>query len=61
MSKRFFSLDVHKKYATICVICQQGELEVKEAHLPLDQLPTWAAETLSGEGGLALELSTNAW
>jgi len=61
MSERFFGLDLHKKYATICGISQQGEVVVKEDHLPLDRLPTWAAGTLTGEDAVALEASTNTW
>ncbi|MGB9301269.1 MAG: IS110 family transposase [Anaerolineae bacterium] len=61
MSKRFFGLDVHKKYATICGISQQGEVVVKEDHLPLDRLATWAAGTLTSEDAVALEASTNTW
>lgn len=61
MNKRFFGLDVHKKYATICGISQGGEVVVKEDHLPLDRLPTWAAGTLTGQDEVALEASTNTW
>jgi transposase len=61
MSKRFFGLDVHKKYATICGINQEGEVVVKEDHLPLDRLATWAAGTLTSEDAVALEASTNTW
>lgn len=61
MNKRFFGLDVHKKYATICGISQEGEVVVKKDRLPLDQLATWAAETLSEEDEVALEASTNTW
>jgi len=61
MSKRFFGLDLHKKYATICGISQEGEVVVKEDHLPLDRLATWAAGTLTGEDAVALEASTNTW
>jgi len=61
MNKRFFGLDLHKKYATICGISQQGEVVVKKDHLPLDQLATWAADTLTCEDAVALEASTNTW
>jgi transposase len=61
MNKRFFGLDVHKKYATICGISQQGEVVVKEDHLPLDRLSTWAADTLTSQDEVALEASTNTW
>jgi len=61
MSKRFFGLDLHKKYATICGISQQGEVVVKKDHLPLDRLPTWVAGTLTGEDAVALEATTNTW
>jgi transposase len=61
MDKRFFGLDLHKKYATICGISQQGEVVVKEDRLPLEQLPVWAADTLTGEDAVALEASTNTW
>ena len=61
MNKRFFGLDVHKKYATICGISQQGEVVVKEDRLPLDRLHSWAADTLTGEDAVALEASTNTW
>lgn len=61
MRKRFFGLDLHKKYATICGISQEGEVVMKEDHLPLDRLATWAADTLTGEDAVALEASTNTW
>lgn len=61
MSERFFGLDLHKKYATICGISQEGEVVVKEEHLPLDRLPSWAADTLTREDAVALEASTNTW
>lgn len=61
MDKRFFGLDLHKKYATICGISQQGEVVVKEDRLPLERLPAWAADTLTGEDAVALEASTNTW
>jgi len=61
MDKRFFGLDLHKKYATICGISQQGEVVVKEDRLPLEQLPAWVADTLTGEDAVALEASTNTW
>jgi len=61
MEKRFFGLDVHKEYATICGISQQGQVVVKGDRLPLEQLPAWAAETLTGEDAVALEASTNTW
>jgi transposase len=59
--KRFFGLDLHKKYATICAVSQQGEVVLREEHLPLGQLPTWAASTLTSEDAVALEASTNTW
>lgn len=61
MSKRFFGLDLHKKYATICGISQQGEVVLKEDRLPLEQLPAWAADTLTSQDEVALEASTNTW
>jgi transposase len=61
MNKRFLGLDVHKKYATICGISQEGEVVVKKDHLPLGELATWAADTLTCEDAVALEASTNTW
>lgn len=59
--KRFVGLDLHKKYATICGISQRGEVVLREDHLPLDQLSSWAAETLSPDDAVALEATTNTW
>jgi len=59
--KRFFGLDLHKKYATICAVSQQGEVVLREEHLPLDQLPTWAAGTLTPDDAVALEATANSW
>jgi transposase len=61
MDKRYFGLDVHKKYATVCGISQAGEVVLKEDRLPLDRLPAWVVDTLSGEDAVALEASTNTW
>jgi transposase len=61
MDQRFFGLDVHKKYATICGISQEGNVVLKKDRLPLDRLPSWAADTLTGEDAVALEASTNTW
>jgi transposase len=59
--KRFFGFDLHKKYATICAVSQHGEVVLREEHLPLDQLSTWAAHTLTSEDAVALESTTNTW
>jgi transposase len=61
MDKRYFGLDVHKKYATVCGISQAGEVVVKKDRLLLDQLATWAAGTLTCADAVALEASTNTW
>jgi len=61
MNQRFFGLDLHKKYATICGISQQGDVVLKEEHLPLDQLPSWAARTLRPTDAVALEATANTW
>ena len=61
MDKRFFGLDVHKKYATICGINQGGEVVVKEDRLPLERLASWAAGILTCNDAVALEASTNTW
>ncbi len=60
-SKRFFGLDLHKKYATVCRISQQGEMVLKEDLFPLDQLPIWAADTLAPDDAVALKATTNTW
>lgn len=59
MNKRFFGLDLHKKYATICGIGQQGHVVLREERLHLDQLPTWAARTLRPSDAVALEATAN--
>ncbi len=59
--KRFFGLDLHKKYATICAVSQQGDVVLKEERLALDHLPAWAAHTLTPDDAVALETSTNTW
>jgi len=61
MNKRFFGLDLHKKYATVCAISQQGDVVLREERLHLDQLPTWAARTLKPSDAVALEATTNTW
>jgi transposase len=61
MSKRFFGLDLHKKYATVCAISQQGEVVLKEDRLPLDQFPSWAACVLTSDDAVALEATANTW
>ena len=43
MHKRSFGPDLHQKYATIYGVSQQGHVGLREEHLPLEQLPTWAA------------------
>jgi hypothetical protein len=47
MNKRFFGLDLHMKYITICGISQQVDVALREEHLPLDRMSTWAADSLS--------------
>jgi transposase len=56
-----FGLDLHKKYATVCGISQQGDVVLKEDRLPLDQLSTWAADTLTSDDAVALEATANSW
>jgi transposase len=60
-NQRFFGLDLHKKYATVCAISQQGQVVLREEHLSLDQLPRWAARTLNSSDAVALEATTNTW
>ena len=59
MNQRFFGLDLHKKYATVCGISQQGQVVLREEHLSLEQLPRWAACTLRSSDAVALEATTN--
>ncbi len=59
MQTRFFGLDLHKKYATVCAISQQGQVLLREERLSLDQLPRWAARTLRPTDAVALEATTN--
>ena len=59
--KRFFGFDLHKKYATICAVSQQGDVVLKEHRLPLDQLSLWAADTLTSDDAVALEATANTW
>lgn len=59
--KRFFGLDLHKKYATICAVGQQADVVLKEERLPIDHLPAWTAHTLTSDGAVALEASANTW
>lgn len=61
MNKRFFGLDLHKKYATVCAISQQGDVVLREEHLSLERLPIWAARTLRPDDAVALEATANTW
>ena len=61
MNQRSFGLDLHKKYATVCAISQQGQVALREEHLSLDQLPHWAAHTLRSSDAVVLDATTNTW
>lgn len=61
MSKRFFGLDLRKKYATVCGISQQGNVVLREDRLPLEQLLTRAARTLTADDAVAAEATGNTW
>lgn len=61
MRRRFFGVDLHKKYATVCGNSQQGGVVLREDRPPLDQLPTWAAHTLTHDDAVALEATGNTW
>jgi len=54
MSESSIAFDVPTKYATIGGISKEGEVLVKEDHLPLRQLPTWATTSLTAEDEVAL-------
>ena len=58
---RFFGLDIHKEYVTLCAVDASLDTVVRMTTLSWSWFPAWIEKNLTPEDAVALEVTTNAW
>ncbi len=58
---RFFGLDIHKEYVTLCAVDASLDTVVRMTTLAWTRFPAWIEKNLTPEDAVALEVTTNAW
>ena len=61
MITRFFGIDAHKTYITVAAVNIDQEIILKPTRVSMTDLPKWAAEQLTADDQVVLEVSSNTW
>jgi transposase len=61
MITRFFGIDAHKTYITVAAVNIDQEIILKPTRVSMTDLPQWAAEQLTADDQVVLEVSSNTW
>jgi transposase len=61
MIARFFGIDTHKKYVMVAAVNIDQEIILKPTRVSMAKLPEWAAEQLTADDQVVLEVSGNTW
>jgi transposase len=61
MITRFFGIDTHKKYVMVAAVNVDQEIILKPTRISMADLPKWAAEQLTADDQVVLEVSSNTW
>lgn len=61
MITRFFGIDTHKHYVMVAAVNVDQEIILKPTRISMADLPKWAAEQLTADDQVVLEVSSNTW
>lgn len=61
MMARFFGIDTHKKYVMVAAVNIDQEIILKPTRIAMAELSEWAAEHLTADDQVVLEVSGNTW
>ena len=61
MIPRFFGLDTHKQFVMVAAVDQQQTLLQSPYRINMPQLERWAANTLTADDTVVIEVTTNTW
>jgi transposase len=61
MIPRYFGLDTHKQFVMVAAVDAQQHLLQAPMRIDTDHLPQWAAQTLTAQDDVVLEVTTNTW
>lgn len=61
MIARYFGLDIHKQYVVAVAVDATQAVAYPNTRFPMDKLVAWAAEHLTAQDEVALEVTTNSW
>ena len=61
MIARFFGIDIHKNYVMVAAVNIDQEVILKPTRIWMAELPEWAAEQLTADDQVVLEVSSNTW
>lgn len=61
MVPRYFGLDIHQEFAMVTAVDRHQQVIYPARKVLMPNLPTWAAQELTAQDAVALEVTTNAW
>jgi len=61
MIPRFFGIDIHKHYGIVAAVDAEQQVIMSPTRVAMADLPQWAADHLTGDDQVVLEVGTNTW